>query len=285
MKMRRLALMLLAPLFVSSHFWVSYAQASQGGMPAKPQKDEMLDEFVQGYIEAERLPGSEASISLLRPGFDQDDLGSVGPNWYNTRSWGVAVADFDNDGVDDILSGDTAGFVHLFAGKGDGSFEEPIDTIRMPFHDAYALAAGDFNGDGFQDFILSSTASYQHSDYDGAIEDGGIYLYLGYGDGTFEFSEDLFIFQLGFFVGDAGTDVMSLAAADVDKDGDVDIVASDVTASENGAADVVLFRNQLVESGNLGWTPETIISAPYVSPLFRKVLPISRRCFICTATG
>jgi hypothetical protein len=234
-------------------------------MPAKPKKEEEFNNFVPAFIEAQRLLGSEAATSQLRPGFDQKALGTVGINWYNIRSWGTAVADFNNDGIDDILSGDTAGFVHLFTGDGDGNFNDPVDPIRMPFHDAYAITSGDFNNDGNQDFILSCTAPYPTAPpY--IIEDGDVYLYLGKGDGTFDFSEQIYIFNAGYFVGDAGTDVLSLASADVDKDGDLDVIAGDITTSENGTADVILFRNQLADSGNMGWTQETIISAPYVYP-------------------
>jgi hypothetical protein len=186
---------------------------------------------------------------VLQPGFDQFFLEDVDGR---TRAWGLAVADFTSDGTADVISGDTFGDVHLFAGVGDGTFEDRGVVINMAFHDAYALVAADFDRDGFQDFVLSRTRGSS-----APAEDGELLLYLGNGDGTFQSAG---FPQRGELVGDAGTDPVSLAAADVDDDGDVDLVSGDVAESENGLADVILFRNQLeVLGGALTFVPETLI--------------------------
>ncbi len=200
------------------------------------------------------LPVSLAGASILQPGFDQEFLEEVGTAWYSTRAWGIGVADFNGDDIDDVISGDTAGDIHFFEGVGDGTFVDMGVVINMSFHDAYSLVTADFDNDDFQDFVSSRTT---------AANDGELHLYLGNGNGTFLSTG---FPQNGIVIGDAGTDVMSLAAADVDNDGDMDIIAGDIVASDNGTADVVLFRNQLIESGTLGWIPETILSAANVAP-------------------
>ncbi len=187
---------------------------------------------------------------LLQPGFEQLFVGDVNGR---TRAWGVGIADFNNDGIHDLISGDTFGDVHLLTGNGDGSFAEQVVVINAPFHNAYGLATGDFNGDGNEDFVLTQTTDW------GGITDGTVLLYLGNGDGSFQATG---FPQLGLVVGDAGTDPIVAAAADVDNDGDIDLVSGDVLASDNGAADVILFRNMGNDmTGVPIWSPETIISA------------------------
>ena len=153
--------------------------------------------------------------AVLQPAFDEVFIHDVDGR---SRAWGVAIADFTNDGIPDVISGDTFGDIHLFVGAGDRTFTTFPDTdivINMSFHDAYAVAAGDFNLDGNQDFVLSRTGG------SGTTNDGDVLLYLGNGNGTFQSSG---FPQAGILVGDAGTDPMSVVAGDVDADGDTDII-------------------------------------------------------------
>jgi hypothetical protein len=202
------------------------------------------------------------ATSILQPGFDQEFIENVAGR---TRAWGIGVGDFNNDNVDDIISGDTFGDIHFFKGVSDGTFIDMGVVINMGFHDAYSLATADINNDGSQDFVLCRTGGSATPAYDGEL-----HIYLGNGNGTFQSTgfpqQGIVIKDDEGTILDAGTDVMSLAAADVDNDGDIDIVAGDIVNSDNDTADVVLFRNQLIESGSLGWIQETILSAANVPP-------------------
>src|SRR5438552_662395 len=68
----------------------------------------------------------------------------------------VTVADFNNDGIDDIAaagSANSSDFVTILLGKGDGTFQKPksFTTGAGPG----GIAVGDFNGDGKLDIVTS----------------------------------------------------------------------------------------------------------------------------------
>ena len=196
------------------------------------------------------LPTGPASGQALQPAFNQVLIGTidaVGDD--RTRAWGIAVADFNKDGKDDIISGDTYGDVHLYLGVGDGAFTNSGVKINQSYHDAYSLAAGDFDSDGNADFVLARTTD---------ANEGQLHLYLGNGDGSFQASG---FPQLGVQIGVAALDPMALAAADVDGDGDLDLVSGERvnTAVSGDTADVILWRNQLAQGSPRVFTPQTLI--------------------------
>jgi hypothetical protein len=196
------------------------------------------------------LVATPAAAQVLQPGFDQFFLEDVDGR---SRAWGLAVADFTSDGIPDVIAGDTFGDVHLFAGLGDGTFDDRGVVINMTFNDAYSLAAADFDRDGFQDFVLARTGGSAVT-----ATDGDVLLYLGNGDGSFQ---SVGFPQEGELVGNAGIDPVSIATADVDGDGDFDLVVGERSTEASDPAEVVLFRNQLeILGGALAWTREVIVS-------------------------
>ena len=204
------------------------------------------------------LSTSETSAQALQPSFSQVQVGTidaVGDD--RTRAWAIAVADFNKDGKDDIISGDTYGDVHLYLGVGDGSFTDTGIRINQSYHDAYSLAAGDFNGDGNADFVLARTGGDQTGSSPYGSE-GEIHLYLGNGDGSFQSSG---FPQLGILIGNAGVDCFSLTAGDVDGDGDLDLISGERISGTGDTADIRLWRNRMVPDATLTFEMETIDSA------------------------
>src|SRR5436309_579543 len=117
-------------------------------------------------------------------------------------SRGVAAADFNRDGVPDlVLTGDEnpTGSVSVFLGHGDGTFS-PGTTYSLP-SGALAVAAADVNSDGFPDLAVGTRVNYM--------------LLLGNGDGSFAPATQLEA---------EGTTFVSFA--DLNADGHPDIVAS-----------------------------------------------------------
>jgi hypothetical protein len=188
--------------------------------------------------------------AAVTPTFDQQFLATPG----DVRAFGVGVADFNGDLIDDILAADLRGDMRLFTGNGDGTFTPRGIVVDWGFHNAYGMAVGDFNGDGNVDFVLPRTDNGSNT-----VPNGQINLYLGNGDGTFQFTPPL---NGGIVIGDAGINPVALTAGDVDGDGDIDLIAGDIDRDSLGLdhADVTLFRNRLAEDGAMSFLPEVLIS-------------------------
>ena len=222
--------------------------------------------------------GGLLCAEVIQPGFDQVTLAAIAGR---TNAFGVGMADFNSDTIDDIVTGDTYGDVHLLLGVGDGTFTDAGVVIDQAWHNAYGLAVADFNGDTHMDFVLTMRDDYTAT----GIYSGQIHLYLGNGNGTFQKTGYP---QSGLLVGDVGTASMAVTAGDVDGDTDIDIIASDIDTDSTGAdtAVILLYRNTgndgsnhpvwaapetIVSAGWQGWTPNSEI-APYFPPVSASAL-------------
>jgi hypothetical protein len=132
---------------------------------------------------------------------------------------GVVTGDFNNDGKQDFAV--RAGFgnpttVAVFLGNGDGTFQAPKSSSTGGFLGS-SIVVGDFNGDGKLDLAVSN--------HDGATPN--VAILLGNGDGTF---------GTPIITATGGGSLQSLATADFNKDGHLDLITTDST---NG--DVAIF--------------------------------------------
>jgi hypothetical protein len=132
----------------------------------------------------------------------------------------IAVADVNADGKLDVILasgcydfGDrsTLGTVGVLLGNGDGSFQPSVSFYSGGISPS-SIRVADVNGDGKPDLLILNECS------DIACATGAIGVFLGNGDGTFQSPITI----------DEGDDSNALAVADVNHDGKLDIVVSQI---------------------------------------------------------
>lgn len=126
------------------------------------------------------------------------------------RAHSLALADFDRNGtLDMVVAHKASNNVSVLLGRGDGRFAPAV---------TYAAGAGphsvrvaDFNDDGKLDWVTANDTA------------NSITIRLGRGDGTFGRRLDRPVSSA------AGVSTKSVAVADLDNDGDTDVMAGTVT--------------------------------------------------------
>ena len=134
------------------------------------------------------------------------------------RSGPMVVGDFNNDGIQDLYSTNVENIpplVEVLLGNGDGTFHPAMSSGVGMF---LSVAYGDFNGDGIQDLAMA--------------DDGGGFIQIGNGDGTFQARQLVVFERFG----------RSVAIGDFNKDGfqDLAIVGSGTNLALPGDAFIVL---------------------------------------------
>jgi hypothetical protein len=140
----------------------------------------------------------------------------------------VAVGDFNNDGAPDLAVANAGtDSVSILLGNGDGTFQSSaIYASGGAF--AYSVAVGDLNGDGIPDLaVANGCATFSSLTCSSA---GSVGVLLGNGDGTF---------QPPVSYGSGGNQASSVAIADFDGDGILDLAVGNLGPATGGTAGVL----------------------------------------------
>jgi hypothetical protein len=152
--------------------------------------------------------------------------------WYNEPT-SILARDFNRDGKLDLALVSDSGNLYVLLGKGDGTFQNPVEYPTPS--NSIAVVAGDFNGDGILDLATSNGRGTSTST---------VSVLLGNGDGTFQSHVDY----------STGQGANLLTVADINGDGILDLAMSDLIASTVsvllGNGDGTFQENQDFATGN-----------------------------------
>ena len=144
----------------------------------------------------------------------------------NGSSVGCSFGDIDNDGdLDLFVTNASKENNSLFINDGTGSFSLDQNSILSnDGGDSHGSCFGDFNNDGWLDLIVTNDRG------------GKKYFYLNQGDGSFIRKTDVAIVE-------KSSNAFGVAAADFDKDGDLDIFIANHNNEKNE-----MYQNNLTNS-------------------------------------
>jgi hypothetical protein len=131
---------------------------------------------------------------------------------YSNRAYGpesLAVGDMNGDGRPDLLAANYLGSVSVLLGNGDGTFQSAT-TYETGGSNSFSLALSDVNKDGKLDVVVSDECGKGCTSNQGFVS-----LLLGNGDGTL---------QPALILNSGGDDALAVAIADVNGDGNPDIL-------------------------------------------------------------
>ncbi len=190
--------------------------------------DGKLDMVVPNPCAPNTPPNCIGQLSVFLGNGDGTFQPSVGYSSGAFWADSVVIADVNGDHKPDLIVANSAavegvfgdGIISVLLGNGDGTFR-PAVTYDSGGVNATSVAVGDINHDGKPDLVVSN-----NSTADSGV--GNVAVLLGNGDGTF---------QAAVTYDSAGWGTNSVVLSDVNGDGKLDVVISDVCSPQGGGCD------------------------------------------------
>jgi len=236
-----------------------------------------------GFVFATALIVSAGALAQLAPAqtvpiFGKPVTYDSGGNFAGV----VAVADVNGDGRPDVVVGNGGiPTVSVLLGNGDGTLQAPVSYYLG--EEAVSVSIVDVNGDGRPDMIVATDFEV------GNPNSGAVSVLLGNGDGTF---------QPAVSYSSGGYGAISLAVADENGDGHLDLIVANVCQSspcdyhyDYGSVGVLLgngdgtFQPAVVSSISVGDVHSTALADLNGDGTPDLVVAgVSRECFWATVT-
>ena len=198
-----------------------------------------LTDILWNYVDAAGLSKGNRDIWISRGDGTFQVISNINGLDGYYQGWSPAVADFNGDGLADLLwdekasNGFSSGARDIWLGDGDGSFTVVANINGLNgFYDNWSPVIADFNSDGLADVFWD----YKTSD---GRSNGQRDIWLGRGDGSFEVIANVNGAN-SYYVN------WSPALADFDGDGRADILWDYVTSDGRSAG----YRDLWVSNGD-----------------------------------
>jgi len=213
---------------------------------------------------------TDGSVGVLLGNGDGTFQPAVTYDAGNGTTSAVVVADLSGDEKLDLVVADACeinppfcegitGVVGVLLGNGDGTFQ-PVVTYYTGGWESFSLATVDVNGDGKLDVLVANscnTESCQSEQGLGLLNDAPLGVLLGKGDGTLQ---AVVTYDSGGYL------ASSVAVADVNGDGKLDLITDLTCASGNSSCGGTGFVSVLPGNGDGTFQTAVLFGAGGTNP-------------------